>query len=66
MGRKFWMLESGLGSLLALAAMVWLGMPASALEELAWPVVLLTSAAMGTNVGEHWAKRGTPPAAGPA
>lgn len=54
--RKLWTLAAGLGALLALALLVLAGLPVEALEQLVWPVALLTGSALGANVGEHWAK----------
>ena len=54
--RKLWTLAMGLGALLGLALLVLGGLPVDALQELVWPVALLTGTALGANVGEHWAR----------
>jgi hypothetical protein len=58
------MLALALGTLLGLGAMAaWGGLDAEGLRALAWPVAVLTSAAMGANVGEHaWGPPAGPPA----
>lgn len=54
--RKLFMLAMGLASELLLGLLAVVGnLPQAGVETLAWPIAFLTGAAMGANVGEHFA-----------